>query len=54
MTYQEIIKDVEDLEGDKILNSNTIILKFGTKQKKLSIFKHSDCYFNCLQVIFSI
>ena len=31
---REIIKDVEDLEGDKILNSNTIILKFGLNKTK--------------------
>ena len=36
---REIIKDVEDLEGDKILNSNTIILKFGLdKTKKIIEF----------------
>ena len=34
---REIIKDVEDLEGDKILNANTIILKYGLNKTKIII-----------------
>ena len=43
---REIIKDVEDLEGDKILNSNTIILKFGLDKTKKVIN-----FFNTMVVI---
>ena len=32
---REIIKDVEDKEGDILLNANTVILKFGLKKTKL-------------------
>ena len=34
---REIIKDVEDKEGDILLNANTVILKFGLKKTKLII-----------------
>tara|TARA_B100000475_G_scaffold200007_1_gene183463 strand:- start:1391 stop:2353 length:963 start_codon:yes stop_codon:yes gene_type:complete len=34
---REIIKDVEDKEGDILLNANTVILKYGLKKTKLII-----------------
>ena len=39
---REIMKDVEDKEGDKISNANTIIIRYGIEKAKLII--------NCLNI----
>ena len=47
---REIIKDMEDMEGDQKINANTLAIKYGIEKtrKDNCIFNFNSCFWNCL------